>query len=71
MSDLQPRRRGGVSRRERADRAYTLVKVTGGLLAVTIALIVLAVLGVVGGGWAVVAALLTAGAGFATRRTVK
>jgi len=71
MSDLQPRRSGGLSRRDRAGRAYTLVKVTGGLLALTIALVVLAVLGVVGGGWAVVAALLTAGAGFALRRTVK
>jgi len=71
MSDLQPRRSGGVSRRERADRAYTLVKVTGGLLVLTVALIVLAVLGIVGGFWAFVAALLTAGSGFALRRTMK
>ena len=71
MSELQPRRSGGVSRRDRADRAYTLVKVTGGLLALTVALIVLAVLGIVSGGWAVVAALLTAGSGFLLRRTLK
>ena len=71
MSDLQPRRSGGVSRRERADRAYTLVKVTGGLLVLTVALIVLAVLGIVGAFWAFVAAILTAVAGFALRRTMK
>ena len=71
MSELQPRRSGGLSRRDRADRAYTLVKVTGGLLALTVALIVLAVLGIVSGGWAVVAALLTAGSGFLLRRTLK
>jgi hypothetical protein len=71
MSELQPRRSGGVSRRDRAGRAYTLVKVTGGLAVLTVALIVLAVLGIVGGGWAVVAALLTAGSGFLVRRTLK
>jgi hypothetical protein len=71
MSDLQPRRRGSPSRRERAGRAYTLVRVTGGLLALTILLFVLAVLGIVGGGWVVVAGALTVGAGVALRRTLK
>jgi hypothetical protein len=71
MSDLEPRRRGGVPRRARADRAYTLVKVTSGLLVLTIVLFVLAVLGIVGGGWAVAAGALTVGAGIALRRTLK
>jgi hypothetical protein len=71
MSDLEPRRRGGTSRRERADRAYTLVKVTSGLLVLTILLFVLAVLGIVGGGWAVAAGALTVGGGVALRRTLK
>jgi hypothetical protein len=71
MSDLEPRRRGGISRRARADRAYTLVKVTSGLLLLTIVLFVLAVLGVVGGGFAVAAGALTVGAGVALRRTLK
>jgi len=70
MSDLEPRRRGGLSRNARADRAYTLVKVTGGLLVATIVLIVLAVLGIVGGGWAVLAGALTVGAGVVLRRTL-
>jgi small-conductance mechanosensitive channel len=71
MSDLEPRRRGAPSRRDRADRAYTLVKVAGGLLVLTIVLFVLAVLGIVGGGWAVAAGALTVGAGVALRRTLK
>ena len=71
MSDLEPRRRGGLSRNARADRAYTLVKVASGLLIATIVLFVLAVLGIVGGGWAVAAGALTVGAGIALRRTLK
>jgi small-conductance mechanosensitive channel len=71
MSDLEPRRRGSLSRRARQDRAYTLVKVAGGLLVLTIVLFVLAVLGMVSGGLAVVAGALTVGAGVALRRTLK
>jgi hypothetical protein len=71
MSDLEPRRRGGMSRKARSDRAYTLVKVTSGLLLLTIVLFVLAVVGIVGGGWAVAAGALTVGAGVALRRTLK
>jgi hypothetical protein len=71
MSDLEPRRGAGASRRQRADRAYTLVKVTSGLLLLTIVLFVLAVVGIVGGGWAVAAGALTVGAGVALRRTLK
>jgi hypothetical protein len=70
MSDLEPRRRGGLSRQARADRAYNLVLVTGGLGVATIALVVLAVLGVVGFGWAFITALLTAGSGFVLKKTL-
>jgi hypothetical protein len=70
MSDLEPGRRSGLSRRTREDRAYKLVLSTGGLLVISIALFVLAVLGIVGGGYAVVAALLAAGSGFMLRRTL-
>ena len=70
MSDLEPRRRGGLSRQARADRAYTLVLVTGGLGVATIALVVLAALGLVGFGWAFLAALLTAGSGFMLKKTL-
>jgi len=70
MSDLEPRRSSGLSRKARADRAYTLVLATSGLLVLTIVLFVLAVLGIVGGGLAVVAGALTAGSGIALRRTL-
>ena len=70
MSDLEPRRRGGLSRQSRADRAYNLVLVTGGLGVATVALVVLAVLGIGGFGWAFIAALLTAFSGFLLKRTL-
>jgi hypothetical protein len=71
MSDLEPRRSGGLTRKARADRAYTLVKVSSALLVATIVLLVLAVIGIVGGGWAVAAGALTVGSGVALRRTLK
>jgi hypothetical protein len=70
MSDLEPRRRSGLSRQARADRAYTLVLVTGGFGVATIALVVLAVIGIGGFGWAFIAALLTAFSGFLLKRTL-
>jgi hypothetical protein len=70
MSDLEPRRSSGLSRKEREERAYKLVLATGGLAVLTLALIVLAVLGIVGGGAAIVAGLLTAGGGVLLRRTL-
>ena len=70
MSDLEPRRSGGLSRKARADRAYNLVLTTGGLGLATVALVVLAALGIVGFGWAFLAALLTAGSGFLLKKTL-
>jgi hypothetical protein len=60
-----------MSRKARADRAYTLVLATGGFMILTIVLFILAVLGIVGGGLAVVAGVITAGSGIALRRTLK
>jgi hypothetical protein len=71
MSDIEPRRRGGPSRQARADRAYTLVKVTSGLLVLTIVLFVLAVLGIVGAGLPVAAGAITVGSGVALRRSLR
>jgi hypothetical protein len=70
MSDLEPRRRSGLSRKARQERAYALTLATGGLAVLTVVLIVLAVVGVVGLGPAIVAALLTAGGGVLLRRTL-
>jgi hypothetical protein len=70
MSDLERRRPSGPSRQARADRAYKLTLTTGGLLVASVALFVLAVLGIVGGGYAVLLALLAAVSGFLLRRTL-
>jgi hypothetical protein len=71
MPDLEPRRRSGMSRKARADRAYTLVVATSGLLILTVVLFVLALLGILGGGPAVIAGILTAAAGIMLRRTLR
>jgi hypothetical protein len=71
MSDLEPRRRGGgLSRRQREQRAYTLVLATGGLALVTVVLVILAIVGVTSLGPAVITALLAGGAGYMLKRTV-
>jgi hypothetical protein len=70
MSDLEPRRRSGLSRRALEQRAYTLALATGGLAVLTLVLVVLAVLGVVGFGTAIVAGLLAGGSGLLLRRTL-
>jgi hypothetical protein len=70
MSNLEPRRRSAPSRKQREGRAYKLVLATSGLLILTIVLVILAIAGVVGGGVAFVAALLTAGSGWMLRRTI-
>jgi hypothetical protein len=70
MSDLEPRRRSGVSRSQRADRAYKLTLATGGFAVATVVLVLLAILTSVGLGWAILAALATAGSGLALRKTL-
>jgi hypothetical protein len=70
MSDLEPRRPGGPSRRQREQRAHTLVLATGGLAVITIVLVVLAVVGITSLGPAVLTALLTAGSGLLLKRTL-
>jgi len=71
MTDLEPRRRDGLTRKARADRAYALVLATSGLLVLTIVLFVLALLTNLGGGPVVVAGILTAGGGVMLRRTLR
>ncbi len=70
MSDIEPRRSSNVSRKKRADRAYNLVLATGGLAVLAVALVVLAVLGIVSFGWAVIVAILAAASGWMLRRTL-
>jgi hypothetical protein len=67
-----PERRSGsrLTRREREQRAYRLVLATGGFSALFVAALVLSVVGVIGGGWAVLAAILAVLCGIALRRTL-
>jgi high-affinity Fe2+/Pb2+ permease len=68
-----PERRSGsrVSRREREQRAYRLVVATGAFGALFVAAFVLSLIGVLGGGWAVLMALLTVLCGLLLRRTLR
>jgi hypothetical protein len=70
MSDLEPRRRSSVSRRDRADRAYKLVLATGGLAVLTAVLLVLAIVGVVGGGYWIITAIAAVVSGLLLRRAL-
>jgi len=70
MSNLEPRRPGGVSRRRREQRAYSLVLATGGLTVLAVVLVVLAVLGVMDLGPAIIIALLAGGTGYMLKRTL-
>ena len=70
MSDLEPRRRSGLSRKAREGRAYTLVLATGGFAVLTFVLVLLAVFTSMGLGPAVIAALLAGGSGLMLRRTL-
>jgi hypothetical protein len=71
MSDLEPRRQSGLSRKQREQRAYTLTLATGGFAVLTVVLVVLAVLGITNFGLAILAALLAAGSGLLLRRTIR
>jgi hypothetical protein len=70
MSDLEPRRSSDLSRKAREERAYKLVLATGGLAVLTVALVVLSVVGIVSGGWAILTALLAVACGLLLRRTL-
>ena len=71
MSDLEPRRRSGLSRRARERRAYTLTLATGGFAAAHgRARAARACSTWMGLGPAVVTALLAVGSGLLLRRTL-
>ena len=61
----------GLSRRQREKRAYSLTLVGGGAALAFVVFFVLAVIGVMGLGPAILAALVAAGAGFMLRGTLK
>lgn len=59
-----------LTRREKEKRAYTLTLVGGGAGLATVVFVVLAIVGVMGLGPAILAGLVAAGAAFGFRRTV-
>ena len=61
---------GGLSRRDKEKRAYSLVLVSGGAGVAAVLFFVLAIVGVIGLGWAFLAAIVAAAAGFFFKRTV-
>lgn len=70
MSDLERRGSSPPSRRQREQRAYRLVVATGVLSAIAVIGLVLALVGVVGGGIPVLAAILAVVCFIMLRRTV-
>jgi hypothetical protein len=62
---------GGLSRRQRERRAYSLTLVSGGATVATVVFLLLWVIGVTGFGPVLLAALIAIGAGFLLRGTVR
>jgi hypothetical protein len=71
MSDLERRTGSRLTRRQREDRAYRLVLATGGFAALFVAALVLSIVGVIGGGWAVLMAVLAVICGLVLRQTLR
>ncbi len=61
---------GGLSRRDKEKRAYSLVLVGGGASVAVVVFFVLAVLGVIGLGWFFLAAIVAGIAGYFFKKTV-
>ena len=61
---------GGLSRRDKEQRAYSLVLLGGGAGVAAVVFLALGVLGVIGLGWAFLAVIVAAAAGFFFKRTV-
>jgi hypothetical protein len=71
MSDIQRRPGSRPSRRQREQRAYRLVLGTGAFTVLFVATLVLSIAGVIGGGWAVLFALLAVACGLLLRQTLR
>jgi hypothetical protein len=70
MADLERSTGRRLTRRQREQRAYQLTLATGGLAVVAVAGAVLAVLGIVGAGVPIAAAVLAVICGLLLRRTL-
>ncbi len=70
MSDLEPRRRSSLSRRNREDRAYKLVLATSGFAVLTVVLLLLSIIAGFGGALWIVTAIAAVVSGLLLRRTL-
>jgi hypothetical protein len=70
MTDISPRPDRTPSRRQREDRAYKLVLATGAAGVIAVVTFVLAIVGVMGFGVPIIAALVAVLCGWMFRRTV-
>jgi hypothetical protein len=70
MSDLTPRRGGGLSRQKREQRAYYLVLATSGLALAAVVVLVLSIFTSVSFGLFILLAVLAAIAGYLLKRTL-
>jgi hypothetical protein len=71
MSNLEPRRRSGLSRSQRVDRGANLVMASMACAAVFVVSLVLSIAGVIGGTLPLLSLLLGAALGFTAYRSVK
>jgi uncharacterized membrane protein YccC len=71
MSDLERRSSSRPTRRQREQRAYRLVVATGTFTTLFAAALVLSVLGLLSGSWAVLMAVLAVVCGLLLRRTLR
>jgi hypothetical protein len=71
MSDLERRSSGHLSRRQREKRAYNLVLATGGFGVLFVAALMLSIVGIVSGSWAVLFAVIAVICGIMLRRTLR
>jgi uncharacterized membrane protein len=71
MSDLERSSGSRPSRRRREQRAYRLVLATGAFATLFAAAVILSIVGVLGGGWAVLFAVLAVVCGYLLRSTLR
>lgn len=71
MSDIERRSGSHMSRQAREQRAYRLVLATGGFATLFVAALVLSIVGIVGGSWAVLFAVIAVLCGVLLRRTLR
>ena len=71
MGDLVPGKRGRLTRTQRVDRASNLIIASGVCAAIFVVAFVLAIVGVIGSGIPIVAAIAAGAFGFGAYRTIK